>query len=140
MSFFLPFLRRPDEHPGLPLLLLPGHRQLWPVSDHVPPSLCLQGGPRPGQRVLVQLEEPGSPCGALAHVLRSFSLFSTLVLSPLVSCDGVCGETGGGSLCFPHHLGRFSLPRYTVLQFNIKKIPVHGNAPSILVLELIPER
>ena len=28
----------------------------------------------------------------------------------------------------------------TVLQFNIKKMPMHGNVPSVLLLELIPER
>lgn len=134
MSLFLRFLRRPDQHPGLPLLLLPGHRQLWTVSEHVSPSLCLQGGPSPGQRLLVLLEEPASPQRALGSVLRPLSVSPSL--RPHQS-PAPRGGRGGWLCSFTISAG--VLHAHVRCWFNIKSSHAQP-APSLLVLDFIPER
>lgn len=129
MSLFLRFLRRPDQHPGLPLLLLPGHRQLWTVSEHVSPSLCLQGGPSPGQRLLVLLEEPASPQRALGSVLRPLSVSPSL--RPHQS-PAPRGGRGGWLCSFTISAG--VLHAHVRCWFNIKSSRAQP-APSLLVLE-----
>ena len=57
------FLPRLNQHLGLPLLLLSGHRQLWTVSDHMLP-LCVSRDVPAWDRRSSNLKNQ-LPCGVL---------------------------------------------------------------------------
>ena len=63
-TFSFCFLPRLNQHPGLPLLLLPGHRQLWTVSDHMLPLCVSREVPAWDKRSSSDLKNR-LPCGVL---------------------------------------------------------------------------
>lgn len=111
------FPPRPDQRARLLRLLVPGHGQLWTVSDHCLP--CASERPRPGQRALPQ---PGPAPRPDAGVAR---LPARVAGSPGPRC-GVRGR----SPVLPRDPVRFSSRPHVAPQVGADRSPSTGPGAS----------